>query len=79
MPEWIDGPTEIATIMAIAASSVGVLFWMVRTKVNEVLYETKANSGTSLRDAVDRIEVHMLRVEEKIDGHITWHLDKESK
>jgi hypothetical protein len=79
MPEWIDAPTEIATIMAIGASVVGVLFWIVRTKVNEVLYETKPNSGTSLRDAVDRIETHMLRVEEKIDGHITWHLNRESK
>jgi hypothetical protein len=79
MPEWIDGPTEIATIMAIGASIVGVLFWIVRAKVNEVLYETRPNSGTSMRDAVDRIETHMLRVEEKIDGHITWHLDKESK
>jgi hypothetical protein len=79
MPEWIDGPTEIATIMAIGASVVGVLFWIVRTKVNEVLYETRPNSGTSMRDAVDRIEVHMLRVEDKIDGHITWHLNKESK
>lgn len=79
MPDWIDGPNEIATIMAIGASVVGVLFWIVRTKVNEVLHETKPNSGTSLRDAVDRIETHMLRVEDKIDGHITWHLNKESK
>lgn len=79
MPDWIDGPNEIATIMAVGASVVGVLFWIVRTKVNEVLHETRPNSGTSMRDAVDRIEIHMIRIEDKIDGHITWHLEKDTK
>lgn len=79
MPEWIDSPTELATIMAVGASVVGVLFWIVRTKVNEVLHETIPNSGASLRDAVDRIERNVDRLNEKLDGHIDWHLDKESK
>jgi hypothetical protein len=30
--------------------------------------EMKPNGGSSLRDAVDRIE-------KKIDGHIQWHLE----
>ena len=68
MPEWINTPAELATIVGIGASVVGVLFWIVRTKVNEVLHETKPNSGASMRDAVDRIEGHMIRIESKIDG-----------
>ena len=77
MPAWINTPAELATIVGIGASVVGVLFWIVRTKVNEVLHETKPNSGTSMRDAVDRIEGHMIRIESKIDGHVSWHVEKE--
>ena len=77
MPDWIDSPTELATILGIGATTVGVLFWIVRTKVNEVLHETKPNSGTSMRDAVDRIESHIVRIEKKVDGHVQWHLEKE--
>ena len=77
MPEWIDAPAELATIIGIGAASIGVLFWIVRTKVVEVLHETKPNSGTSMRDAVDRIEGHMIRIESKIDGHVAWHVEKE--
>ena len=77
MPEWIDAPTELATIIGIGAAVIGVLFWVVRTKVVEVLHETRPNSGTSMRDAVDRIEDHMIRIESKIDGHVSWHVEKE--
>lgn len=77
MPEWINTPTELATIVGIGASVVGVLFWIVRTKVNEVLHETKPNTGTSMRDAVDRIEGHMIRIESKIDNHVSWHVEKD--
>ena len=77
MPEWINTPAELATIVGIGASVVGVLFWIVRTKVNEVLHETKPNSGASMRDAVDRIEGHMIRIESKIDNHVSWHVEKD--
>ena len=77
MPEWINTPAELATIVGIGASVVGVLFWIVRTKVNEVLHETKPNSGASMRDAVDRIEGHMIRIESKIDGHVSWHVERD--
>ena len=76
MPEWIDTPVEVATILAIGASGIGILFWIVKAKVNEVLYETRPNSGTSMRDAVDRIEQHIVRIERKIDGHVQWHLEE---
>lgn len=77
MPEWIDTPGELATVLGIGATGIGILFWIVKTKVNEVLHETRPNSGTSMRDAVDRIEQHIVRIESKIDGHIKWHLEDE--
>lgn len=77
MPEWLDTPGEVATILTIAAAVVGSLFWVVRAKVDQVLHETKPNSGTSMRDAVDRIERQVERLNDKLDSHIDWHLNKE--
>jgi hypothetical protein len=77
MPVWIDTPGEVATILGIAATVIGVLFWLVRTKVDQVLHEVHPNSGISLRDAVDRIEKQVDRLNDKLDGHIDWHLTKE--
>lgn len=76
MPEWFDTPGEVATILTIGAAVVGCLFWVVRAKVNEVLHETKPNSGTSMRDAVDRIERNVDRLNQKLDDHMQWHLDR---
>ena len=78
MPVWIDTPAEVATMLGIAATVVGVLFWLVRTKVDQVLHETRPNSGVSMRDAVDRIEKQVDRLNDKLDGHIDWHLNKEN-
>ena len=76
MPDWIDSPGELATVLAIGATGIGILFWIVKAKVNEVLHETRPNSGASMRDAVDRIEQHIVRIEGKIDGHVQWHLEE---
>lgn len=75
MPDWIDSPGEAATLLSIAAAVVGVLFWIIRSKVDQVLHETKPNSGTSMRDAVDRIERQVERLNQKLDSHIDWHLN----
>jgi hypothetical protein len=77
MPEWLDTPAEALTLLLIATSVVGALMWVINAKVNEVIHETRPNSGESLRDAVDRIEVSVTRLNDKLDGHIVWHLDKE--
>ena len=77
MPDWLDTPGEVATILTIAAAVVGSLFWVVRAKVDQVIHETKPNSGTSMRDAIDRIERQVERLNDKLDSHIDWHLNKE--
>lgn len=77
MPDWMDTPAEALTMIMIASAVVGCLWWVIDSKVNQVIHETQPNSGESLRDAVDRIEASVTRLNDKLDGHILWHLDKE--
>lgn len=69
MPSWIDDwsdPTVILTLLVIFFSA---LLWVIKREVGAVQYEMQPNSGKSMRDAVNRIE-------EKLDQHIQWHLDR---
>lgn len=69
MPEWIDSPGEAVTIITLLASVCAALFFIIDSRVRRTYMELKPNHGSSLRDAVDRIE-------QKIDAHIRWHLDR---
>lgn len=66
---WFDSPPEILTVLSIAGVIVGVLFWIIDSRLNKVLREFKPNSGSSMKDQLDRIE-------KKIDNHLGWHLDR---
>ena len=66
---WFDSPAEILTVLSIAGIIVGVLFWIIDSRLNKVLREFKPNGGTSVRDQLNRIEA-------KIDGHLNWHMDR---
>jgi len=68
MPNWIDAPGDIMAILSILGVVVAVIVFIIDSRVNRMYREMKPNGGSSLRDAVDRIE-------KKIDGHIQWHLE----
>jgi len=67
--DWLDSPPEILALLSIGGVIVGVLFYVVDTRLNKVLKEFKPNSGSSMKDQLDRIE-------KKIDNHLGWHLDR---
>ena len=69
MPEWLDSPNEVLTIVGIVTAVFAALFWLIDVRVNKILHEVTPNSGASMRDAVDRIEA-------KLDTHIQWHLER---
>ena len=69
MPEWLDSPNEVVTILTIVSAVFGGLFWLIDVRVGKILHEVTPNSGKSMRDAVDRIE-------NKLDTHIQWHLER---
>ncbi len=62
-------PDQILTLLSIGAIIVGILFWIIDSRLNKVLREFKPNGGTSVRDQLNRIEG-------KIDGHIDWHMNQ---
>lgn len=66
---WLDSPGEIASVLTIGAVIVGVLFYLVDSRLAKMMKEFKPNGGTSVKDQLDRIE-------RKVDDHLTWHLDR---
>jgi hypothetical protein len=68
MPDWIDTPNELMAVLSILGVVIAVIVFIVDSRVNRMYREMKPNGGSSLRDAVDRIE-------RKIDSHIQWHLE----
>jgi hypothetical protein len=76
MPEWVDTPGEFLTVLSITALVFAALMWLIKA-VSAIQHETKPNSGLSMRDSIDRIEKNVNKLNDKLDGHITWHLDKE--
>lgn len=55
MPEFIDTPPEILTILTIVGLVFAALSWLIKAQISQNR-ELQPNHGTSLRDAVDRIE-----------------------
>jgi hypothetical protein len=76
MIDWVNSPAEILTVLSIAAMVLAALMWLIKA-VQAIQHETKPNSGTSMRDAIDRIERTVDRLNDKLDGHIDWHMDRE--
>lgn len=76
MPDWFDDFADLPVIIALLTSFFGALMWVIKREVSLVKHEMFPNSGTSLRDAVDRMEERSIRIEDKLDSHIEWHLTK---
>jgi hypothetical protein len=76
MPDWLDTPGEFLAVVSITAMVFAALMWLIKA-VSAIQHETKPNSGMSMRDSINRIEASVDRLNDKLDGHITWHLDKE--
>jgi hypothetical protein len=76
MVDWVNSPAEILTVLSIAAMVLAALMWLIKA-VQAIQHETKPNSGASMRDAIDRIERTVEKLNDKLDGHIDWHMDRE--
>lgn len=80
---WIGAMAT--AFVAISGSMVVLKKWLLgdlRADLDDVRAQLHRNSGTSLRDAVDRIEerqgliaIDVRRVTERLDNHISFHLE----
>lgn len=76
MPDWLDTPGEFLTIIVITSMVLAALTWLIKA-VSAIQHETKPNSGLSMRDSINRIEASVNKLNDKLDGHIDWHMNKE--
>lgn len=58
MPEWLDTPQEAFTILSLFTIVLSGLVWLIRAQIAQ-MRELKPNHGSSMRDAIDRIEKMM--------------------
>lgn len=79
MPQWLNDLHDVPILLAIGGAFLTILMWVIKREVGAVKHEMFPNSGSSLRDAVDRIEQKMDSAEKKLDGHIEWHLTHRDK
>lgn len=71
MPEWLDTPGEALTILTMVSIVLAALGWLIKANIH-MSKEFKPNGGSSVRDQLNRIE-------NRLNDHIDWHLDKERK
>ena len=73
----------LIAISGVAAIAYKIFFKKLADKLERINQELHPNGGTSLRDAINRIEKAQEEIKEdskdireKIDDHIQWHLDR---
>jgi len=81
--------TIVVAVTAIAGGLVALyrlLTGALNKRLDDISSQLRRNGGTSLRDAVDRIEertqvlhTDVRELRERLDDHITWHLQKDTK
>ncbi len=81
--------TIVVAVTAIAGGLVALyrlLTGALNKRLDDISSQLRRNGGTSLRDAVDRIEertqvlhTDVRDLRERLDDHITWHLEKDTK
>jgi hypothetical protein len=73
----------LANVMFVISPIVVTIAWVGRLMWNHVtksiVHELRPNSGTSLRDAIDRIEDKVTRTQHELELHIAYHKGKEEK
>jgi hypothetical protein len=79
---------EISIIVGLMVVAMSGLMYIIRAEIRRngdtLRKEMAPNHGTSMRDAIDRLEAgqtrmedHLTRIDEKHDEHISWHMGKD--
>ena len=84
---WFAGVvTALVVIVGGIVALRKLLLGAIDKRLDGIDAQLHRNGGTSLRDAVDRIEErqtdiqsYVRRTADRLDEHIDWHLEKETK
>jgi len=76
MPDWADTPGEILTVLSITTMVFAGLMWLIKAQIAQ-MKELKPNGGSSMRDAINRIEERQINIQDKLHRHLEWHLEDE--
>jgi hypothetical protein len=67
-----DQPADLVPIILIGSAILAGLLWLIRAQV-AMQREFKPNGGSSMRDAMNRIEKDVRDVRYRMDKHIDNH------
>lgn len=69
---------DLANYSTATAPVVGLILWLGRVLWKKISHELTPNSGSSLRDAIDRIEEKVTQTQHELEKHISYHEGQES-
>ena len=84
---WFAGiVTALVVIVGGLAAIRKLLLGAIEKRLEGIDQQLHRNGGTSLRDAIDRIEerqgemrAYVVRTADRLDEHIDWHLSQKEK
>jgi len=68
----IQSPADLLPLIGIATAILAGVLWLIRAQFS-ILREFRPNSGTTMKDALSRIEVDVREVRTRLDSHIDNH------
>lgn len=68
----IDDPADLIPLIAIGGAILGLLLWIVKAQVS-MSKEFRPNGGSTLKDAIARIERDNQYLRTRLDAHIDQH------
>lgn len=70
---------DLANYSTATAPVLALVVWLGRVLWQKIRHELTPNSGTSLRDAIDRIEQKVTETQHELEKHISYHKGQESQ
>lgn len=70
----VNNPADLIPIIGIITALLAGIGWMIRSQL-AMQKAFQPNGGSSVKDQLNRIEADVREVRNKVDDHITWHLN----
>jgi hypothetical protein len=68
----IQSPADLLPLIGIATAILAGILWLIRAQFS-MLKEFRPNGGSTMKDAISRIEIDIREVRTRLDSHIDNH------